>query len=304
MQLDENISQLRTEKCFHVELIEGQTLSKEEEEKLRWILKNTQEADNLTEIAGLNNVIEIGPRFNFSTAESTNAVSICHSINLRAIVRIETSIRYSIEVDKMTGELEIKIMNLLSDRMTQCRYTDENIPIDSFNERLPKEKESWFYVPVLSQGRKALQEVNSKMGLAFDNWDLDYYMDLFTNVLKRNPTSVELFDCAQSNSEHSRHWFFKGRMIIDGVEEDKSLIKMIIDTQNHSNPNNTIKFSDNSSAIKGFKCKVLQPSTFVEPGKMEINEVDLDLIFTAETHNMPTTVAPFPGATTGKLKIF
>lgn len=305
MQLDENINDLKTEKCFHVELAGGHSLSKEDEGKLRWILKNTQEADKLTNEPCLisKDVIEIGPRFNFSTAESTNSVSICYSIHLTSIVRIETSTRYLITIDEteMNSELETNIMNLLSDKMTQCRYTEENIPINSFDERLPKEKESWFYVPVLSQGRKALQEVNSKMGLAFDNWDLDYYTDLFTNVLKRDPTSVELFDCAQSNSEHSRHWFFKGRMIVDGVEEENSLIKMIIDTQKYSNPNNTIKFSDNSSAIKGFKCKVLQPSAFIEPAKVETNEVELDLIFTAETHNMPTTVAPFPGATTGKL---
>lgn len=47
------------------------------------------------------------------------------------------------------------------------------------------------------------------LGLAFDSWDMDFYMDLFVNKLKRDPTSVELFDLAQSNSEHSRHWFFK-----------------------------------------------------------------------------------------------
>lgn len=88
-------------------------------------------------------------------------------------------------------------------------------------------------------------------------------------------------------------------MIIDGVEEDKSLIKMIIDTQNFSNQNNTIKFSDNSSAIKGFTTKVLKPTSFTEPARVELNETNLDLIFTAETHNMPTTCAPFPGATTG-----
>lgn len=264
-------------------------------------MKNTQENDNLTEVPSLlpneenESLVEIGPRFNFSTADSSNAVSICHSIHLTSITRIETSIRYLIGMPLLTDE----ILNLLSDKMTQCRYTDENIPINSFDEQLPKEKESWFYVPVLSQGRTALQEVNINLGLAFDNWDLDYYTDLFTNILKRDPTSVELFDCAQSNSEHSRHWFFKGRMIIDGVEEEKSLIQMIGDTQTHSNQNNTIKFSDNSSAIKGFKCNSLMPSNFIEPGKMQIKKVDLDLIFTAETHNMPTTVAPFPGATTG-----
>lgn len=36
-------------------------------------------------------------------------------------------------------------------------------------------------------------------GLAFDDWDLDYYCDLFVNKIKRNPTSVECFDLAQSN---------------------------------------------------------------------------------------------------------
>lgn len=35
------------------------------------------------------------------------------------------------------------------------------------------------------------------MGLAFDQWDLDYYYDLFVNDMKRNPTNVELFDIAQ-----------------------------------------------------------------------------------------------------------
>lgn len=35
-------------------------------------------------------------------------------------------------------------------------------------------------------------------GLAFDSWDLDYYTSMFQKF-KRNPTSVECFDLAQSN---------------------------------------------------------------------------------------------------------
>lgn len=35
-------------------------------------------------------------------------------------------------------------------------------------------------------------------GLAFDSWDLDYYTSMFQRI-KRNPTSVECFDLAQSN---------------------------------------------------------------------------------------------------------
>lgn len=110
---------------------------------------------------------------------------------------------------------------------------------------------------------------------------------------------MELFDCAQCNSEHSRHWFFKGRMIVDGVEEEKSLIDMIIDTQKFSNSNNTVKFSDNSSAIKGFSHQILTASTHAVPGPLEVKPINSDLIFTAETHNMPTALSPFSGATTG-----
>lgn len=54
------------------------------------------------------------------------------------------------------------------------------------------------------------------MGLAYDEWDLDYYTALFRDDMKRDPTNVELFDIAQSNSEHSRHWFFRGYIVIDG----------------------------------------------------------------------------------------
>lgn len=183
--------------------------------------------------------------------------------------------------------------------MTQCRYTEENIPVSSFDERLPKQKEPWYFIPVMKEGREAINKVNKTLGLAFDDWDLDFYTNLFQKILKRDPTNVELFDCAQSNSEHSRHWFFKGRMIIDNIPEEKSLIQMIIDTQNHSNKNNTIKFSDNSSAIKGFTHKTLRPVNFTGPGKVNVESVESDLIFTAETHNMPTAVAPFSGATTG-----
>ena len=50
-------------------------------------------------------------------------------------------------------------------------------------------------------------------GLAFDDWDLHFYTDLFKNRLKHNPTSVDHFDLAQWNSEHSRRWFAKVHIV-------------------------------------------------------------------------------------------
>lgn len=64
------------------------------------------------------------------------------------------------------------------------------------------------------------------MGLAFDEWDLDYYTKLFQDM-GRDPTNVELFDIAQSNSEHSRHWFFKGDLVIDGDKKPHNLMQIV-----------------------------------------------------------------------------
>lgn len=82
-------------------------------------------------------------------------------------------------------------------------------------------------------------------------------------------------------------------MVVDGEEMKESLIDMIIETQNHSNPNNTIKFSDNSSAIKGHRVAALRPKDTHKCSPFRLEDVDQDLIFTAETHNFPTGVAPF-----------
>ena len=73
-----------------------------------------------------------------------------------------------------------------------------------------------------------------------------FYTHLFRDDIKRNPTDVELFDIAQSNSEHSRHWFFKGKLVVDGVGVGETLMGIVRDTLT-ANPNNSvIGFNDNS----------------------------------------------------------
>lgn len=49
-----------------------------------------------------------------------------------------------------------------------------------------------------------------------------------------------------SCSEHSRHWFFKGQLHVDGKKLARSLFESIMSTQASSNPNNVLKFCDNS----------------------------------------------------------
>ncbi|XP_026296488.1 phosphoribosylformylglycinamidine synthase [Apis mellifera] len=299
IQITNQINSVETEFCYYVEIKEH--LTEEELKILKWILSSPLESHNLKSSSTFNEklnnclIIEIGPRLNFSTAFSSNAVSICRSVNLNKITRIEVTTRYYIKHNGMIDKkIEDSITDVLHDKMTEYKYMK---PIKTFDHGF--RPENWFEVDVLKEGRIALEKVNSKLGLAFDNWDLDFYTDLFLNKLKRNPTSVECFDLAQSNSEHSRHWFFKGKIIIDGEEMKESLIDMIIRTQKYSNTNNTIKFSDNSSAIKGYQIKVLRPNKTYTCSPFHLENVDQDLIFTAETHNFPTGVAPFSGAATG-----
>lgn len=247
----ELLKDIQTEICYHIEVTD--LLKSAELEVLKWVLQDPFNPQNLNDKCQLQQkdgkiLIEVGPRFNFSTSNSTNAVSICNNLGLKQVTRLEVSRIYLLEFNKgskVTAAIETELASLLYDRMTECRYTPENIPKKSFNEKLTK-KEDIKEIDVLGKGVNALKTIDKELGLAFDEADLVYYTNLFKNVLKRNPTNVELFDVAQSNSEHSRHWFFKGKMVIDGVEYKESLIDMIIDTQKHTNQNNVIKFSDNS----------------------------------------------------------
>lgn len=311
------VRRLRSEICYYVEL--EHALNEAEYQKLIWILSTPFDATALSEASKFTEshdqeaatcTIEIGPRLSFSTPFSTNAVAMCKAVGLTSVTRLEMSQRFELQLapQEDSGVLLTEdvaswskdVADLFHDRMTQCCYERPLEKLSPGVDDVGMTKASLYEVDILGQGRKALEAVSEIMGLAFDDWDLDYYTDLFVNKIKRNPTNVECFDLAQSNSEHSRHWFFRGRMVIDGEEQPSTLFKMVMGTQAHSNANNVIKFSDNSSAIRGYHITVLRPES---PGKpcalMRDSAAYRHIIFTAETHNFPTGVAPFPGATTG-----
>ncbi|PNH02126.1 putative phosphoribosylformylglycinamidine synthase, chloroplastic/mitochondrial [Tetrabaena socialis] len=74
----------------------------------------------------------------------------------------------------------------------------------------------------------------------------------------------------------------------------------IVKTPWKVNPNNSVvAFKDNSSAIRGFDVTPLLPSHPGSPSPLTPQARDWDLLLTAETHNFPCAVAPFPGAETG-----
>ncbi|CAO2816801.1 unnamed protein product [Amaranthus hypochondriacus] len=301
-KISNEIIDLKTEQCFNVGL--DTDLTGDKLLALRWLLGETYEPENLgtesfldkdTKEGCISIVVEVGPRLSFTTAWSTNAVSICRSCGLTEVNRLERSRRYKLFSKNSLSEQQIhEFASMVHDRMTECVYTQR---LTSFKTNVVPEEVQ--YVQVMEKGRKALEEINRKMGLAFDEQDLQYYTWLFKEDIKRNPTNVELFDIAQSNSEHSRHWFFTGKLVIDGVPVERTLMQIVKSTLKASPNNSVIGFKDNSSAIRGFIVNQLRP---LLPGltcPLDVRKRDLDILFTAETHNFPCAVAPFPGAETG-----
>lgn len=301
-KISNQIIGLRTEQCFNIGI--QSEISNDKLSVLRWLLQETYEPENLgtesflekKQRQGLDSIIiEVGPRLSFTTAWSSNAVSICQACGLTEVTRMERSRRYLLY---SKGALEDHQINefsaMVHDRMTECVYVQR---LRSFETSVIPEE--FRFVPVLERGRKALEEINQEMGLAFDEQDLQYYTKLFSEEIKRNPTTVELFDIAQSNSEHSRHWFFTGKLVIDGKPMSRTLMQIVKSTLK-ANPNNSvIGFKDNSSAIRGFLTNQLRPVCPGSTSPLEESTRDLDILFTAETHNFPCAVAPYPGAETG-----
>lgn len=296
-----SISDLQTEYCYYID--STAPLAASELDLLRWLLSETFEPEQFSAESFLpvRDVLEVGPRMNFTTAWSTNAVSVCHACGLTKIVRVERSRRYRLAQGAAAGEpLQLpesgiaNFLGLVHDRMTECPYPEQ---LRSFDSGITPE--SVRVVPLIEEGRPALAKINAEMGLGLDDWDIDYYYNLFVNDIRRNPTNVECFDLSQSNSEHSRHWFFRGRLIVDGVEVPENLMKIVKQTLDHNPGNSVIAFRDNSSAIRGYQIATIMPEKAGACSRFIKTEARYHIIFTAETHNFPSGVAPFPGAETG-----
>jgi phosphoribosylformylglycinamidine synthase len=92
---------------------------------------------------------------------STNAVSICKSVSLSKVTRIESSVRYLISFhgNKPSDDVEDRLVHCLHDKMTQCRYLK---PVETFE--LDIHSEPVYDVDIIGKGRSALEKANKDLG--------------------------------------------------------------------------------------------------------------------------------------------
>ena len=244
-------------------------LTQEETDKLCWLYGGaTALADT-----GLGGWF-VGPRREMITPWSTNAVEITQNMNISGILRIEEYFPVS------SGEAD-------HDPMLQRMYEGLDQDIFTVNIR-----------PAAIQTIENLEEYNEQEGLALSPEEIAYLHDV-EKQLGRKLTDSEVFGFAQINSEHCRHKIFGGTFIIDGEEKPSSLFAMIKKTT-QENPHKIISaYKDNVAFAEGPVIEQFAPQDHSTSDYFVIKNIESVISIKAETHNFPTTVEPFNGASTG-----
>jgi len=110
---------------------------------------------------------------------------------------------------------------------------------------------------------------------------------------------VELMMFAQANSEHCRHKIFNAEFTIDGVAQPKSLFGMIRNTHQLSPQHTVVAYSDNASVMEGHTMERFVARTSGQGAAYQSEQALHHVLMKVETHNHPTAISPFPGASTG-----
>ena len=205
-----------------------------------------------------------------------------------AVDRLERGTRYLFE--GASGPDLDPVRPLLHDRMIEAVAAD---PEGLFARHEPRPLQS---VALGRDGREALVEADARWGLALSPGEIDYLADTYLR-LGRDPTDVELVMFANVNSEHCRHKIFNASWIVDGQRQERSLFDMIRHTH-ASHPEHTVKaYSDNSGVIEGFAAEVFRPDG--DRFGYRYHGRQTHILCKVETHNHPTAISPWPGASTG-----
>ena len=253
--------------------------------------------------------VVVSPRFGTVSPWASKATDIAHNCGFE-VRRVERLVEYRITLKpgllskgSLSAEQLMQISAHLHDRMTESAMLERSQAADLFNalQAAPMD-----FCDVLTGGKAALLEVDTKFGLALADDEMDYLLTSFT-TLGRNPTDVELMMFAQANSEHCRHKIFNAQFTIDGVAQSHSLFGMIRHTHQVSPQHMLVAYSDNASVMEGVRVErfAAQAHSTADMGapiglaNYEKSERTHHILMKVETHNHPTAISPFPGASTG-----
>lgn len=270
-------------------------LTKAEEERLASLLTYGDAAEDVrADLAFM-----VVPRLGTISPWASKATDIVKNCGIEGVLRVERGTVYSLALKvPLTEEEAAQAAGVLHDRMTES-VVARDFPAENLFVEL--EGRPMATVALIEEGRPALERANVEMGLALSPDEIDYLTDAFTKI-GRNPTDVELMMFAQANSEHCRHKIFNARWTVDGEEREETLFGMIRRTHKMAPQGTITAYADNAAIFEGAEVTRLypRPGSGNEFGRVfERKDEMTHTVFKVETHNHPTAISPFPGASTG-----
>ncbi|MDH4483125.1 MAG: phosphoribosylformylglycinamidine synthase, partial [Rhodoferax sp.] len=251
-------------------------------------------------------VLLVSPRLGTISPWASKATDIAHNCGL-AVQRVERMVEYRLTLKSgllskpsLSPEQLQACAALLHDRMTESVFTDRAQAQALFGVL---QAATLDICDVLGGGRAALLDANVRFGLALADDEIDYLVQAFTG-LQRNPTDVELMMFAQANSEHCRHKIFNADFTIDGAPQASSMFGMIRHTHQTHPQHMLVAYSDNASVMEGsevehFAASASASDQTVRSPHYQKSQATQHILMKVETHNHPTAISPFPGASTG-----
>lgn len=236
----------------------------------------------------------VTPRPGTISPWSSKATDIARNCGLSQVKRLERGCAYYISSSVALSDAQIaSIQAMLHDRMMEVVFTDLEQASALFHVAEPAPLTP---VDILAGGREALEAANISLGLALAEDEIDYLVESFIK-LGRNPNDIELMMFAQANSEHCRHKIFNADWTIDGELQPKSLFKMIKNTYEHTPDYVLSAYKDNAAVMEG--SPVGRFFADADSRQYTYHHEDAHILMKVETHNHPTAISPWPGASTG-----
>lgn len=298
LALKQKVPDIQTLECQFIHFVHSRTqLDSHEINQMNTILV-TSEQENTAHNNKKNNrsFILVTPRPGTISPWSSKATDIVHNCGLDNILRIERGVGWTLSGSNgyVINKTDLKqIKPLLHDRMTEIVMDDIKEAEILFQT---SDAEPLEIIELLTQGRTSLEQANIEMGLALSEMEIDYLLEHFIKM-GRNPTDVELMMFAQANSEHCRHKIFNAKWTIDGEKKNHSLFDMIRQTH-QKNPGKVLSaYSDNSAVTTGYSASRFFPQP--ETHQYQFSQEDVHILMKVETHNHPTAISPYAGASTG-----
>ena len=284
-----SITSIKVKNLFFINTNDNHHLTGEDLRRLTFILS----AKDLKDFENKNSFIII-PRLGTISPWSSKSSEIIKNSGFTSEIRVEKGTCFYLDSESdLSSEKLYQAAYKAYDKMTQSVIL--NIK-DADKLFLDFDSSSLQTIDLLGRGDLELSKANLDLGLALSPDEIEYLVTNYTKE-KKNPTDAELMMFAQANSEHCRHKIFNADWVIDGVSSEESLFSFIKNTHKVSPEKTLSAYKDNAAVIEGNVGPRFYPDskTKIYAEKEEL----INFVTKVETHNHPTAISPFPGASTG-----